>query len=260
MDTIEEKEKVSVIMLTQDCGQFLEASVKSLIAQTYQNWELLFVDDASKDDSLQRIIDLKGYDSRFKISQCVFCRGETINRNSALRDAQGKWIAFLNAGDIWEPTKLEKQIRFMKENDYAFSYTMFNNIDAKGNNVGVMMAGPECITTDDMKKCCWMGYLTVMYDAEKIGRLQVEGAKRSNDYPLWLLVSKKAYCYLLPECLSSQMSEKGLSNRLLSSPKWMWRYESYREIERMNPITAALMTIRNLVYTAYKWWKYAKRN
>lgn len=108
MDTIE-KEKVSVIMLAQDCGQYLEASVKSVMAQTYQNWELIFVDDASKDNSVQRIMQLRGTDHRFKISQCVFSRGETVNRNSSLRDAHGKWIAFLNAGDIWEPTKLENR-------------------------------------------------------------------------------------------------------------------------------------------------------
>ena len=128
-----EQDKVSVIMLTQDSGRHIDASVKSLMAQTYQKWELIFVDDASMDDSLQRIIDMRGYDSRFKISQCVFSRGETVNRNSALKSAQGRWIAFLNAGDIWEPTKLERQVRFMKENDYAFSYTKFNNIDAQGH-------------------------------------------------------------------------------------------------------------------------------
>lgn len=102
-------------------------------------------------------MQLRGPDPRFKISQCVFSRGETINRNSALRDAHGKWIAFLNAGDIWEPTKLEKQIRFMEVNGYVFSYTKFNNIDAQGNDVGVIMSGPESINKADMKKCCWVG-------------------------------------------------------------------------------------------------------
>jgi glycosyltransferase involved in cell wall biosynthesis len=247
-------------MLSHNKALFLESSIKSIITQTYKNWELIFLDDASSDDSLNRIMDLRDGEHQFKISHCVFSRGESVNRNSALKDVRGRWITFLNAGDIWEPTKLEKQVRFMKENDYAFSYTMFNNIDAQGKNIGVRMSGPECITKDDMKKCCWMGYLTVMYDAEKIGCLQVNGVKRTNDYPLWLLVSRKADCHLLPECLASQMSEKGLKKRLLSSPKWLWRYETYREIERMNPIPAAYMTIRNLAYTAYKWWKYAKRS
>lgn len=147
----------------------------------------------------------------------------------------------------------------MKENDYAFTYTMFNNINAQGKDVGLMMTGPECISTEDMKKCCWMGYLTVMYDAEKIGRLQMKEIQYANDYPLWLLVSKKADCHLLPECLASQMSEKGLWNRLKKSEKWMWRYETYRRIEQMTPISATYMAVRNLAYTAYKWWKYGEK-
>lgn len=251
MDTIENS-VVSIIMLSHNKAKFMEASIKSIISQTYKNWELFFVDDASSDDTLNRILDLRDGEHQFKLSHCVFSRGENVNRNFALKDVRGKWIAFLNAGDMWEPKKLEKQVRFMKENGYAFSYTMFNNIDAQGKDVGVMMTGPECITADDMKKCCWVGYLTVMYDTEKIGRLQVKGVKKANDYPLWLLASKKADCHLLPECLASQMSEEGLRSRLLASPKWVWRYETYREIERMNPISAAYMTIRNLAYTAYK--------
>ena len=251
---------VSVIMLSRNRAQFLEASVNSIKDQTYQNWELLFVDDASSDDTIRRIMDLRDERHYFRVSQCVFRKGEVVNRNSAIKNVHGKWIAFLDAGDVWEPTKLEKQVRFMEENNYAFTYTKFNSIDEKGNNQGIVMNGPEHITHSGMMKCCWMGYLTVMCDAEKIGRLQVEGLKRANDYPLWLMVSKKADCHLLSECLASQMSVKGLWNRLWISEKWTWRYETYRRIEQMTPFSATYMTIRNLAYTAYKWWKYAKKS
>lgn len=98
-----------------------------------------------------------------------------------------------------------------------------------------------------------------MYDREKIGLLQVNGMRYANDYPLWLLVSEKADCHLLPECLASQMSEKGLWKRLWISDKWTWRYESYRRIERMNLVVSAYMAIRNLMFTAWKWHKYAKK-
>ena len=251
---------VSIIMLSRNRAHFLEASINSIKAQTYKNWELLFVDDASSDDTIQRIIELRDDKHDFRITQCVFSRGEMVNRNSVIKDAHGKWIAFLDAGDVWEPTKLEKQVRFMEMNDYVFSYTLFNSIDEKGNNQGIVLGGPETITKSDMKKCCWMGYLTVMYDREKIGILHVQGIREANDYPLWLLASKKADCHLLPECLASQMSVKGLWNRLRTSDKWVWRFESYRKIEEMNPVVSAYMALRNLVYTAYKWWKYAKKN
>ena len=147
----------------------------------------------------------------------------------------------------------------MEEHDYAFSYTKFDNIDAQGKNLGVMMSGPECVTYHELQKCCWLGYLTVMYDRDKIGLLQVKGMEEANDYALWLQVAEKADCHLLPECLAMYMSEKGLYHRLITSPKWMWRYEAYRKIVGMNPIVSACMTIRNFAYTAYKWCKYAER-
>lgn len=253
------RELVSIIMLSHNSAQFIENSIKSILAQTYKNWELLFVDDASNDDSIHRVMELKDKDHSFKISQIVYKKGDAANRNSALKDAQGRWIAFLDAGDIWEPTKLEKQVRFMEEHDYAFSYTMFNSIDGKGKKSDVMMGGPECVSHHDLRKCCWMGYLTVMYDSEKIGLMQVTGMENANDYALWLQVAEQADCHLLPECLASQMFAKGLLIRFLTSSKWMWRYETYRKIERLNPISAAFMTIRNLAYTAWKWGKYAKK-
>ena len=267
------KDLVSIIMLSRDKEQFLEASVRSVMAQTYQNWELLFVDDASKDDSISVLMKLKmedrrrnndrkstvndGFiDDRINITKTIDCRGETFNRNSALRSARGRWIAFLDAGDVWEPTKLEKQVAFMERNGYDFSYTKYKSLDVEKRDLGIVMSGPEKIAYKDMKKCCWMGYLTVMYDREKIGDLQVNGIEEANDYALWLMAVRHADCYLLPECLASQMSEGGLWHRLLTTKKWNWRYWTYRIIERMNPLRAAYMTVRNMAYAVSKWWKY----
>ena len=269
---------VSIIMLSRNKEQYLEASVRSIMAQTYQNWELFFVDDASKDDSISIILKLKEEDrkrssvkdgshffddsnlvDRINVTKTTDYRGETHNRNYALREARGKWVAFLDAGEVWEPTKLEKQVAFMEEHGYAFSYTKFKSIDSYKRTLGIVMSGPEEITYQDMKKCCWMGYLTVMYDREKIGDLQVNGLEEANDYALWLQVARRSDCYLLPECLASQMSEKGLWHRILSSSKWTWRYGAYRKIERMDPISAAYMTVRNMGYAAWKWRKYVER-
>ncbi len=271
-------ELVSIIMLSRNKEQFLVASVRSIMAQTYQNWELLFVDDASKDDTIGVMLKLKYEDEkrngpvygrhlmedgtqvdRISVTRSAYQRGETMTRNSALKDAKGKWIAFLDAGDIWEPTKLEKQVAFMEEHGFAFSYTKYKSIDAQGRDLGIVMSGPEVLSYKDIQKCCWMGYLTVMYDATKIGLLQVDGLDEANDYALWLQVARKAECHLLPECLASQMSEKGLWHRLLTTDKWAWRYEAYRKIERMNPIFAAYMVVRNMAYAAWKWGKYAER-
>lgn len=270
------KDRVSIIMLARNKGQFLEASIRSVMAQTYQNWELLFVDDASVDDTITLLMKLKEEDrnrermsetngllevgtpiDRIQVSKTIDSRGEACNRNLALRNAKGRWIAFLDAGDIWEPTKLEKQIQFMEENRYAFSYSKYRCIDMNMRELGIVVAGPEHINYREMKKCCWMGYLTVMYDSAKIGLLQVSCMAIVNDYALWLQAAQKTVCHLLPECLASKMVGKSLWHRFQTSEKWLWRYKTYRMIDRKNPITAAYMAIRNMVYAVVKWRKYA---
>ena len=111
--------------------------------------------------------------SRIKVSYIVGEDNDTPRRNSALANAQGRWIAFLDAGDIWEPTKMEKQIGFMEGHGYAFSYTQYGIIDKDSRDRGFVIGGKDRVTYQDMMKCCWPAYLTVMYDAEKVGRLQL---------------------------------------------------------------------------------------
>lgn len=259
---ISDSRMVSIIMLSKDKAQFLQESVNSVLAQTYTNWELIFVDDSSTDSTIHNLMVLKdGLDkslsNKIKVTKTVYVQGKVVNRNSAMKQAHGKWIAFLDAGDLWEPTKLERQVKFMTENGFAFSYTKFRSIDERMRQ-GRVMSGPDRVSAFDMLKCCWMGYLTVMFDREKIGLIQVNGLKEANDYALWMQVAEKADCYLLRECLASQMSEGGLMRRLLISKKWMWRYEAYRKIEKANPIKATYYTIRNLAWTGWKWWRYGE--
>lgn len=83
--------------------------------------------------------------SRIKVSKYVETKDSAASMNSALRDAQGRWIAFLNVGDLWEPTKLEKQIAFMEENDYAFTYTKYKYINKDSKDRGDMMGGLKVV-------------------------------------------------------------------------------------------------------------------
>ena len=118
-----------------------------------------------------------------------------MSRNTALRHAKGRWIAFLDSDDLWGPTKLEKQIKFMEENGYAFSYTGYQEIDSDSKTTGVFVSGPKHVTKQGMYNFCWPGCLTVMYDASKIGLIQIEDIKKNNDYAMWLKVIKKCDFY-----------------------------------------------------------------
>ena len=110
---------VSIIMPSYKCGRFIEESIRSVQAQTYKNWELIIVDDCSGDDTISIVLELKKNDDRINLYQNASNSGAAVSRNTALRYAKGRWIAFLDSDDLWEPAKLEKQIMFMENNGYA---------------------------------------------------------------------------------------------------------------------------------------------
>ena len=275
MDKYQDKGLVSIIMLSHGDGAYVVDSVKSILAQTYQNWELLFV-AKTNDETLESLSSLREEDvkiqkmagkvltdsysnSRIKASFIVGEDNDTPRRNSALANAQGRWIAFLDAGDIWEPMKLEKQIGFMEEHGYTFSYTQYGIIDKDSHDRGFVIGGKDRVTYQDMMKCCWPAYLTVMYDAEKVERLQLRNLKGNNDYALFLIASEEADCYLLKENLAKLRTKWGILGKFLLTNGIKWRYEVYRIELRKNPIAACLMTIRNMCYGVVKWMKYVER-
>lgn len=254
------QELVSIIMPSYNCGKYVEETIRSVQAQTYQNWEIIFVDDCSTDDSVRIVTKLQKADSRIKLFQNKFNSGAAVSRNNALREAKGRWIAFLDSDDLWEPEKLEKQVRFMEENGYAFSYTGYQEIDSDGVLTGVMASGPKHVTKAGMYAFCWPGCLTVMYDATDIGLLQIEDIKKNNDYAMWLKVCQKADCYLLDECLAKY--RRGRQGSVSShSIKTMigWHYKLWHEAEKKSAIVAAFYTCLNLVCGSYKKLKYVKK-
>lgn len=254
-----DKELVSIIMPSYKCGRFIEESIKSIRNQTYQNWELIVVDDCSGDDTVSIVQDLMKKDSRILLYSNTSNLGAAVSRNIALRNAKGRWIAFLDSDDLWEPIKLEKQIKFMIENRYAFTYHEYIEIDEQDKELGVHVSGKEHVSKFDMFACCWPGCLSVMYDASKIGLIQINDIKKNNDTAMWLKVIRKADCYLLPECLGKYRRR---ANSITPKPLWqrIWaHYPLFRVAEEMNPIAATFWVIMNVFGNAYKKFRYVKR-
>lgn len=259
METTKEK-LVSIIMPSYNCGEFVEDTIRSVQAQTYQSWEIIFMDDCSSDDTISIVTKLREEDSRIRLFQNKINSGAAVSRNKALREAKGRWIAFLDSDDLWEPTKLEKQVRFMEENGYKFSYTCYQEMDADGNLTGVEVSGPKYVTKAGMFAFCWPGCLTVMYDASAVGLIQIEDIKKNNDYAMWLKVCKKAECYLLPEVLAKY--RRGRCGSVSShSIKTMigWHYKLWHEAEGRGALTSVWYTAVNLVCGFYKKMRYVKK-
>lgn len=251
------RDLVSIIMPSYNCGDYIADTIHSIQGQTYSNWELVIVDDCSTDHTEEIISGMN--DPRIRFFKNEANSGAAVSRNKALREAKGRWIAFLDSDDFWEPEKLEKQIQFMEAHGYAFSYTRYQEMDAEAKPTGVEVSGPKHIGKAGMYAYCWPGCLTVMYDAEKIGLIQIADIRKNNDYAMWLKVCRKADCYLLDECLAKYRRGRSgsiSSNGYISLIKW--HYRLFREAEGMNRLLSTLMTFINLVGGLYKKLRYVK--
>lgn len=250
-------ELVSIIMPSYNTAKFIPETIRSVLAQTYQNWELIIVDDCSPDNTDEAVGAFLS-DERIHYFKNEKNSGAAVSRNKALREAKGRWIAFLDSDDLWEPEKLEKQIAFMKKNDYHFSYTNYVEIDEQSRPNGREVSGPKRITKRGMFDYCWMGCLTVMYDAKTVGLIQIADIKKNNDYAMWLKACKKADCYLLCETLAKYRKRSGSISNHGYMKLIKWHYILYREAEEKNPLLSAVLTVRNLFWGVWKKVRYVQ--
>ena len=238
-------------MPSYNTGDYIASSVKSVQNQTYNNWELLIVDDCSTDNTENIILSFD--DKRIRYFTNPVNSGAAISRNRAIREAKGRYIAFLDSDDLWLPTKLEKQIEFMEQNHYYFSYTNYEEIDEQGRTTGVTVTGPRRITKQGMYNYCWPGCLTVMYDASYVGKIQIEDIRKNNDYAMWLRIIQKTNCYLLDEVLAQY--RRGRSGSI-STHGYLelikWHYRLYRKAEKQSIVQSCFNTGRNLIFGFYK--------
>lgn len=191
---------VSIIMPAYNSAQYIDESIQSVLNQTYLNWELIIVDDCSSDDT-DIVIQKYLVDKRIIYLKNKQNSGAAISRNKALIKAKGKWIAFLDSDDVWLPSKLKEQIDFMLNNDYKFSYTDYR-IRENNEWLPYIYTGPNIVTKRKMYNYCYFSTITVMYDREFIGLIQIEDLKKNNDYAMWLQIIDKTPCYRLGKCLS----------------------------------------------------------
>lgn len=247
---------VSIITPTYNCGSFIAETINSVLSQTYQNWEMIIVDDCSSDNTKEVVERYK--DSRIKYHCLEKNSGAAIARNTALRMANGRWIAFLDSDDLWRPEKLEKQLRFMTENNYGFSYHKYSEIDEDSRELGVVVGGKKTVSKWQMFCCCWPGCLSVMYDAEKVGLIHIADMKKNNDVAMWLKAIRKTDCHFLDDNLAQYRRRNGSITPPGIGARIMWHYKLFRGSEKLNPIVSWILTGCNVFGSAYKKIFYVK--
>ena len=247
---------VSIIMPNYNSEKYINATIKSVLAQTYQNWELIFVDDCSTDSSLNLVRAFD--DKRIRVFQNEFNSGAAVSRNYALRIAQGKWIAFLDSDDLWQPDKLEKQISFMVENNYDFTYTNYRVCD-NGVWDNFIRVSPKKVTRRKLYNYCYFSTITVIYNREKVGLLQIPDIKKRNDYALWLVALKKCDAYLCPNVMSYYIRHTGSLSTVPIKALVKYHYQVFHKVLGHNALLSTLLVMNNLFHGFIKKNFYKKK-
>lgn len=234
------QEKVSIIMPTYNCGPYIADSIRSVQAQTYENWELFVVDDCSTDNTRSEVeAFLK--DPRIHYFCLPKNGGPAAARNEALRQARGEYIAFLDSDDVWLPEKLMCQLVFMRENDYFFTCTGYRKMDENGHLSDTMILPHKSV---GYWKTYYLsnpiGNSTVIYDRRHFGDRQVPMILKRNDFALWLqLLRDGSVCYGMEDILTNyRVRSQSVSSTKLRLAKYHW--ELYRRVEKKSLLTSAL--------------------
>jgi len=239
-------ELVSIIIPTYNTEKFIGDTLQSVQNQTYQNWEMILVDDASTDRTVSVIEEFAKNDSRIKLFKLEKNSGNGFARNIALEKAVGKYIAYLDADDLWFSNKLEKQIGFLKANNLHFTFSFYDCIDEEGNSLNRRVEAPINLTYDELFFCNYVGNLTAIYDADYFGKIILEATQKRQDWRLWLTILKQIqFTKPVPEPLAFYRIRKDS----ISSSKFKLikhNFGVYREFHGFNFLFSVLLMARFL--------------
>ena len=227
-----EKEKVSIIVPMYNAEKFIGKTIESVLSQTYENWEMLIMNDVSTDNSLAVVNEYAKKDDRIKVLNTEKNMGVVKGRNHLIDLANGKFIAFLDADDYWHNQKLEKQIQFMKEKNAGISCTEYTRVKENGEKINEVVIKPE-ISYTDMLKNNYLGCLTVMYDVEKVGKRYFKELEKNEDYVLWLEIVKdvKTIFGLKENLAYYRVLDNSRSSNKVKTAKVRW--EIYQKVEKL---------------------------
>lgn len=218
--------------------RFISATIESVIAQSYVNWEMIIVDDSSTDRSVQVAYEYASRDSRIQVVELDENSGAAVARNTGIEKATGRYIAFLDSDDLWKPLKLEKQVAFMQQSGTAFSYSAYDVLDNTGQTKAKFVA-PETLTYTDLLKTNSIGCLTAMYDTERLGKVFMPLVRRRQDLGLWLKILKR-----VPEAkgLDEALAQYRVHSDSMSADKWksaQAQWKIYRQVEELSLLQSA---------------------
>lgn len=245
---------VSIVTPAFNCKNTIEETYLSIKNQTFKSWEWIVVDDHSTDGTFDLVKQLAKNDKRIIVLQTEKNSGAAVTRNVGIEKASGRFIAFLDSDDMWKEDKLEKQIAFMKNNDYQFTFSNYELFYENGNKKQYRIK-KDCIKYKDLLKTNSIGCLTAVYDADSLGKIYMPlDCEKREDHGAWLDILKKGVnAYRLDEYLAIYR----VGNSSVSSNKrkmLKYQYRLYRKHEGFNVIKSTwylMLCVLNKIFKKY---------
>lgn len=235
--------QISIVVPVYNAEKYIEKTIDMVRAQTFTDWELILVEDCSKDKSkavLKRKVE-ELQDSRIHVIYKEQNEGAAKARNTGIDAANGRYLAFLDADDIWMEDKLTKELAFMQEKEAVFVFTSYEFGDEEGNGTGKFVMVPETLTYKKALSRTVIFTSTTLFDLSILGKELVKMPNvPSEDSATWWQILKKGYiAHGYPEVTTIyRRPPKSLSSNKGKAIQRIWYL--YRKVEKLSFFTSAV--------------------
>jgi teichuronic acid biosynthesis glycosyltransferase TuaG len=242
--------KVSIVTPTYNSEKYIEQTIQSVISQTYENWELIIIDDCSSDSTSHIILQYSKKDSRIKLFINKVNSGAAVSRNRGISESSGRFLSFLDSDDIWLSNKLEVQINFMLSNNYPISFTSYSLINDEGDNLNKVVKSIKEITYKGYLKNTIIGMSTSMIDLCNVGTVEFINIRTRQDTYLWISLLRQGFtAYGLDAVLVNyRLSKNSISRNKFKAAKNVWvLYYKYENLGGLKSLYYFLFYLLNAV-------------
>ena len=229
---------ITIIMAAYNAEKTIEAAIESVLAQTYKDWELIVVNDCSKDKTKEIVSAVAEKDSRVRLISNETNSGVSVTRKKALEAAKGEWIAVLDSDDIWDCDKLERQSALAEEENADLVFTGSAFIDNDGNPINWQLHVPETISYHELLKQNLISNSSVLVKKKLYEQFYAVGDYMHEDFAMWLKIAKAGYkiCGIDEPLLIYRLAKSSKSSNKLKAARMNWN--TYRYVG-LNPLAAS---------------------